>query len=392
MTEVIDLGELGEEFRSDPHPAYASLRARGPVHRVRPPGWRTETWLVVGYEEARTALADPRLAKDGAKIGTPALDESLVGKTLLSTDPPQHTRLRGLISRSFTLRRVEELRPRIQQITDDLLDRMLPCGRADLVASFTLPLPLTVICELIGAPEMSRAEFREMATESIAPSRPGAEREAFAGLGAYFSRLIEDKRATGPSGDLLSDVIHAVPEDGEPPTLDELRGMAFILLIAGYESTVNLISSGVHALLTHPDQLAALRADMTLIGSAVEEMLRYEGPIENATFRYAVEPLEIAGVRIEAGEPVMVCLAAADRDEERFPDPGRFDIRRDSRGHVAFGHGIHFCLGAPLARLEARTAIRSLLERAPGLALDGPPGEWLPGTLIRGMRSLPVRW
>ncbi|MEV0170068.1 cytochrome P450 [Streptomyces sp. NPDC050803] len=392
MSGYVDLGALGADFRRNPHPVYAGLRAKGPVHRVRPPEWQSETWLVVGYEEARAALADPRLAKDGAKIGTPALDESLIGKTLLSTDPPQHTRLRGLISRSFTLRRVEELRPRIQQITDDLLDTMLRHGRADLVASFALPLPLTVICELIGAPEMSRAEFREMATESIAPSRPGAEHDAFVGLGAYFTDLIADKRAAGPSGDLLSDVIHSTVEDGERPSLDELRGMAFILLIAGYESTVNLITSGVHALLTHPDQLAALRADMNLIDGAVEEMLRYEGPIENATFRYAAEPLEIAGVRIEAGEPVMVSLAAADRDEDRYPDPERFDIRRDSRGHVAFGHGIHFCLGAPLARLEARTAIRALLERAPDLTLDGPPGDWLPGTLIRGMRSLPVRW
>ncbi|MER7572291.1 cytochrome P450 [Streptomyces sp. NPDC126514] len=392
MSEFIDLGELGAEFRRNPHPVYARLRAKGPVHRVRPPAWESETWLVVGHEEARTALADPRLAKDGAKIGTPALDEELVGKTLLSTDPPQHTRLRGLLSRSFTMRRVEELLPRIQQITDDLLDTMLPLGRADLVESFALPLPLTVICELLGAPEMSRAEFRRMATESIAPSSPAAAHDAFAGLGAYFTELIADKRAAGPTDDLLSDLVHSSAEDGAPISPDELRGMAFILLIAGYESTVNLISSGVHALLTHPGQLAALRADMTLIDGAVEEMLRYEGPIENATFRYASEPLEIGGVRIAKHEPVMICLAAADRDADRYPDPERFDIRRDSRGHLAFGHGIHFCLGAPLARVEARTAIRALLERAPGLALDGPPGDWLPGTLIRGMRSLPVRW
>lgn len=168
--------------------------------------------------------------------------------------------------------------------------------------------------------------------------------------------------------------------------------MAFILLIAGHETTVNLITSGVHALLTHPGQLAALRADMTLLDGAVEEMLRHEGPVETATFRYATEPLEIAGSHIDEGEPVMVGLTAANRDAGRYAAPDTFDIRRDARGHVAFGHGIHYCLGAPLARLEARTAIRSLLERAPGLALDGTPGEWLPGMLMRGMRSLPVRW
>ncbi|WP_031475504.1 cytochrome P450 family protein [Streptomyces bicolor] len=393
MAEVIDLGEFGGAgFRENPHPVYARLRDRGPVHRVLLPDWQSEVWLVVGHEEARAALADQRLSKDGAKIGLKSLEEELIGKNLLATDPPQHTRLRGLISRAFTMRRVEALRPRILQITDGLLDAMLPLGRADLVESFAHPLPLTVICELLGVPEMDRVEFRKMSTEAIAPTTPGSEVEAFTRLGAYFTDLIEDKRCAGPSGDLLSDLIRTTAEDGDRLSPDELRGMAFILLIAGHETTVNLITSGVHALLAHPDQLAALRADMTLLDGAVEEMLRYEGPVETATFRYAAEPLEIAGAHIEKGEAVMVGLTAANRDASRYAAPDTFDIRRDTRSHVAFGHGIHFCLGAPLARLEARTAIRSLLERAPDLAPDGPPGEWLPGMLVRGMRSLPVRW
>ncbi|WP_208614495.1 cytochrome P450 family protein [Streptomyces regalis] len=393
MAEVIDLGELGGAgFRENPHPVYARLRERGPVHRVRLPDWQSEVWLVVGHEEARAALADQRLSKDGSKIGLKSLEEEMIGKNLLATDPPQHTRLRGLISRAFTMRRVEELRPRIQQLTDDLLDDMLPRGRADLVESLSHPLPLIVICELLGVPEMDRGEFRKMSTEAIAPTSPGNEVDAFTGLGAYFTDLIEDKRSAGPGGDLLSDLIRTTAEDGDRLSPDELRGMAFILLIAGHETTVNLITSGVHALLTHPDQLAALRADMTLLDGAVEEMLRHEGPVETATYRYAAEPLEIAGITVGKGEPVMVGLTAANRDASRYAAPDTFDIRRDARGHVAFGHGIHFCLGAPLARLEARTAIRSLLERAPGLAPDGPPGEWLPGMLVRGVRSLPVRW
>ncbi|WP_210584751.1 cytochrome P450 [Streptomyces sp. GESEQ-35] len=392
MTDVIDMGEFGEGFRVNPHPVYARLRAEGPVHRVRFPDWQTDVWLVVGHEAARSALAEPRLSKDGAKIGLKGLDEELIGKNLLVTDPPQHTRLRGLISRAFTMRRVEALRPRIQQITDELLDAMLPQSRADLVESLAYPLPLTVICELLGVPELDRAEFRKMSTEAVAPTSPGREYDAYVGLGAYFTDLIEDKRCAGPSGDLLSDLIRTTAEDGDRLSPDELRGMAFILLIAGHETTVNLITSGVHALLTHPGQLAALRADMTLIDGAVEEMLRHEGPVETSTFRYAAEPLEIGGMQIDKGESVMIGLTAANRDASRYPAPDTFDIRRDSRGHVAFGHGIHFCLGAPLARLEARTAIRSLLDRAPGLALDGPPGEWLPGMLMRGMRSLPVRW
>ncbi|MCK1823464.1 cytochrome P450 [Streptomyces sp. XM83C] len=393
VTEVIDLGEYGDAFRTDPHPFYAELRARGPVHRVRPPGADPdhETWLVVGYEEARAALADPRLAKDPSKLDMTFLDEEQIGKYLLSVDPPDHTRLRSLVSRAFTMRRVELLRPRIQEITDDLLDAMLPRGRADLLESFAFPLPITVICELLGVPEMDRAEFRKISTEVVAPAGPDSEYDAVVALAAYLTELIEDKRCA-PGDDLLSDLIRTTAEDGDRLSPGELRGMAYLLLIAGHETTVNLIANGVHALLTHPDQLAALRADMSLIDGAVEEMLRWEGPVEAATFRFAAEPLEIGGVRIEQGQTVLVGLTAADRDPARYPEPDRFDIRRDPRGHVAFGHGIHYCLGAPLARLEGRTAIRTLLERAPGLALDGPPGPWLPGMLIRGMRSLPVRW
>ncbi|WP_019061990.1 cytochrome P450 family protein [Streptomyces prunicolor] len=394
MTEVVDLGEFGEEFRRDPYPVYAMLRERGPVHRVRMPASDQghETWLIVGYEEARSALTDPRLAKDGNRIGVTFLDEELIGKHLLSTDPPQHTRLRGLISRSFTARRVEELRPRVQQITDDLLDAMLPAGRADLVESFSYPLPITVICELLGVPEMDRTEFRELSMEAVAPTGADSGYDAIVRLAQYLRDLIEDKRCAGHSGDLLSDLIRTTAKDGDRLSPQELRGMAFILLIAGHETTVNLLTSGVHALLTHPDQLAALRADMTLLDGAIEEMLRYEGPVENATFRFAAEPLDVAGTFIEKGESVRVCLNAADHDAGRFPAPDRFDIRRDTRGHLAFGHGIHYCLGAPLARLEARTAIRTLLERAPALTLAGPPGDWLPGMLMRGMRALPVRW
>ncbi|MFE9674926.1 cytochrome P450 [Streptomyces sp. NPDC006259] len=395
MTDhVIDLGTFGEEFRRDPHPVYARLRERGPIHRVRLPGpdAHHETWLVVGHEEARAALADPRLAKDGSRIGVTFLDEELIGKYLLTADPPQHTRLRALVSRAFTMRRVAELRPRIQQITDDLLDSMLPHGRADLVDSLAYPLPITVICELLGIPEIDRTEFRKLSNDAVAPTSGADEYDAFVRLAEYLTELIEDKRAAEPGGDLLSDLIRTTAEDGDRLSSGELRGMAFILLIAGHETTVNLITNAVHALLTHPDQLAALRADPTLLDGAVEETLRYEGPVENATFRFAAEPLEIAGTAVAPGEGVMIGLTAADRDGTRYPAPDRFDIRRDTRGHLAFGHGLHYCLGAPLARLEARTALRSLLDRAPGLALDGPPGEWLPGMLMRGVRSLPVRW
>ncbi|MDX2681437.1 cytochrome P450 family protein [Streptomyces sp. NY05-11A] len=392
MAEVIDLGEFGDGLLRDPHTVYARLRERGPVHRVRPPGAGEDytTWLVVGYEEARAALADPRLSKDSSRLG--GFDDQLVGPYLLTADPPRHTRLRALVARAFTMRRVEELRPRVQQITDELLDAMLPHGRADLVESLAFPLPITVICELLGVPELDRTEFRKLSTQVVAPTDADSEYDALVRLAEYLTELIEDKRSSGPGGDLLSELIRTTAQDGDRLSPGELRGMAFILLIAGHETTVNLITNAVHALLTHPDQLAALRADMTLLDGAVEEALRYEGPVENATFRYAAQPLEIGATPVAQGEHVMIGLTAADRDGARFPAPDRFDVRREPRGHLAFGHGIHYCLGAPLARLEARTAIGTLLDRAPALALDGPPGDWLPGLLIRGVRSLPVRW
>ncbi|MGW6256919.1 MULTISPECIES: cytochrome P450 family protein [unclassified Streptomyces] len=391
---MIDLGEYGTGFTENPHPVYAELRALGPVHRVRlpPPDAHHETWLVVGYEEARAALADPRLAKDAGKIGITFLDEELIGKYLLVADPPQHTRLRSLIAREFTPRRVAALAPRIQEITDELLDAMLPRGHADLVESFAYPLPLTVICELLGVPAPDRATFRALSSEAVAPTSAESEYDAFVRLAAYLRDLIEDKRSSGPADDLLSGLIRTTAEDGDRLSPEELRGMAFVLLVAGHETTVNLIAGAVHALLTHPDQLAALRADMTLLDATVEETLRYEGPVENATFRYVAEPLDIGGTAMASGDAVMIGLTAADRDGTRYPAPDRFDIRREARGHIAFGHGIHYCLGAPLARLEARVALGSLLERCPDLALDGPPSGWLPGMLMRGARRVPVRW
>ncbi|MFF9405025.1 cytochrome P450 [Streptomyces anandii] len=393
MADLIDLAEYGEDFRADPHPVYAELRELGPVHRVRLPGTEPwETWLVVGYEEARAALADPRLSKDVSRIQGPPLEEQILGKNMLNADPPQHTRLRSLVTRAFTARRVEALRPRVREITDGLLDAMLPHGSADLVEALAYPLPITVICELLGVPEMDRAAFREMSNEVVAPTSEEAYVLAMNGLGAYLTDLVEDKRSAGPADDLLSALIRTTAEDGDRLSASELLGMAFLLLIAGHETTVNLIANGVRVLLTHPDQLAEVRSDLSLVDGVVEETLRYEGPVETATFRYAAEPLEIAGTVIAAGEPVLIGLSAADRDPGRFASPDSFDIRRDTRGHLAFGHGIHYCVGAPLARLEARIALRSLLERAPALTLDGPPGDWLPGMLIHGTRTLRVRW
>ncbi|MFC9238613.1 cytochrome P450 [Streptomyces decoyicus] len=394
--EALDLAALGEDYVRDPHEVYARLRERGPVHRVRLPEG-TVVWLVVGYEEVRAALSDPRLSKEWrhASSAQPMQPVS-IGVSMLRSNAPQHTRIRGLVARAFTARRVASLAPRIQEMTDELLAAMLavPGGRADLVEALSFPLPVTVICELLGVPFLERDVFRTWTDILMVGAATPQTREALTAMAGYLDDLVKAKRAR-PGDDLLTDLIAVSDEDGDRLSQVELLGMAQLLLIAGYETTANLISNGVLALLTHPDQLALLRADLSLIDGAVEEMLRFDGPLETSTFRFTVEPIEIAGTVIPGGgEVVLPVIADSGRDPLRFDDPGRFDITRDARGHVAFGHGIHFCLGAPLARLEARIAVRTLLERCPKLELDAHPADlsWRLGALLRGPRSLPVRW
>ncbi|MFI7383736.1 cytochrome P450 [Streptomyces sp. NPDC049813] len=389
-TVDLDAFTDGAGFYADPYPVYDALRRRGALHHVRTPGPgpREELWLIVGHEAARAAFTDPRLVKSPPW----GFDDALIGRHLLFADPPEHGRLRSLVTREFTPRRVAGLAPRIQKITDELLDAMVPKGSADLIADLAFPLPLVVICELLGVPDIDRDRFRRMSTQVVAPTSSDEEADVYPELAAFLDALIEEKRAAEPADDLLGALIRTTAEDGDRLSSDELRAMAFLLLIAGHETTVNLIGNGVRALLSHPEQLAALRADMSLLDGAVEEMLRYDGPVETATHRFAAEPVEIDGRTIPTGAPVLIGIGSAGRDPDRFPEPDRFDITRDARGHVAFGHGIHFCLGAPLARIEGRTALRSLLTRCPDLTLTTTPDTWLPGLLMRGTRTLPVTW
>ena len=394
---IVDLASLGESFTRDPYPVYARLRSQGPVHRIRMPEGGTQAWLVVGYEAGRAALTDDRLSKDWSKA-SPSLGLGAVsaGPHMLRADPPDHTRLRKLVAREFTARRVEELAPLIQKTTDVLLDRMLSAGegRADLVEALSFPLPIAVICELLGVPDLDRDSFRAWSTDAISATDPLIRKAAAEAMAQYMRELVQDK-SRHPGQDLLSALIQGSGEDPDGLSFEELVGMAWLLLVAGHETTVNLISNGVFALLTHPDQLAALRADFGLIDGAVEEMLRYDGPVETPTYRFTTEPVTIGDTEIPGGgELVLVALADANRDAARFPAPDRFDISRNARGHVAVGHGIHYCLGAPLARLETRIAIRTLLQRCPDLTLDIHPAAvtWRAGLMIRGPQSLPVRF
>ncbi|KOU35953.1 cytochrome P450 [Streptomyces sp. WM6373] len=388
-----------QDFLADPFPLYGKLREDGPVRRVVVAGG-LDAWLVTRYEEGLAALSDPRLSSDVRDASDPRLlaqlpeteRESMLSN-MLRSDPPDHTRLRRLVSKAFTARRVAQMRPRIQAITDGLLDGIVPAGRADLVADFALPLPVAVIGELLGVPVDDQHDFQRwtdrMIMRGAEPPDPAVVNEAWQHMRAYVTDLIRAKRAH-PGDGLLSGLIAARDEEARLSE-DELIAMVFLLLAAGYITTVNLISGGIAMLLAHPGQLDLLRSDPELLGSAVEEFLRYDGPVSPGIARFAREDVEIAGVTVPRGATVLIASAIADRDPARFPDPDRLDITRPDNAHLAFGHGVHYCLGAPLARLEGHIAIGTALRRLPGLALAVPPDEirWRPGGL-RGPLSLPV--
>ncbi|MDX2644709.1 cytochrome P450 [Streptomyces sp. PA03-1a] len=386
-------------FVADPFPLYQELRQEGPVRRAVIQG-ELEAWLVTRYEDGLAALTDPRLSSDVRDAADPRLmarlptteRESMI-RTMLRADPPDHTRLRRLVSKAFTARRVAELEPRVQAVTDELLDAIVPAGRADLVEDFALPLPVTVISELLGVPVSDRYDFQrwtdDMVLQGPQPPDPAKIEAAWKQMHGYLTALLDAKRAH-PGDDLLSALI-ATHDDEQRLDRHELIAMAFLLLVAGYITTVNLIGNGIAALLTHPDQLRMLREDPGLLPGAIEEFLRYDGPVNPGIARFAREDLTIAGVAIPRGATVVVASAIADRDPARFGDPDRLDITRGDNAHLAFGHGIHYCLGAPLARLEGRIAIGTALRRLPGLALAVPPGElrWRP-RVLRGPSRLPV--
>ena len=383
---------LGADYFADPYAVHARLRARRPVTPVVLPGG-TGTWLITGYAEARAALADPRLSKH-MPGWHPEPDSIFAALDLhmLNSDPPDHERLRKLVNKAFTARRVQRLRPRITAITAGLLEDMSTRTEADLLASFAFPLPITVICELLGIPAKDRDDFRTWSATIVSNAAAPEVFQAHAtAMARYFVALLAAKRRE-PGDDLLSALIAARDEE-DSLSENELVSMAFLLLVAGHETTVNLIASGVLVLLLNPAELARLRAEPALIGGAVEELLRYVNPVNHTTFRCAAEPVEIGGVRISRGDPVLVALSGANRDPARFGDPDRLDLGRDSAGHLAFGHGIHYCLGAPLARLEAEIAVSALLARFGSISLAVPAESlrWRPSTLIHGLESLPVR-
>ena len=395
----------GNYDRDDPFPVFAEVRRLGPVHAVTLADGHA-AWLVVGYDAARSLLNDPRLSKDmqaAFASSSAVLAEGLPGpdfaRHMLAVDPPDHTRLRRLVSAAFSVRRVEGLRPRVQAIVDELLDGIADQGadsRVDLVAAFAFPLPFTVICELLGVADDDRTtlgrEFKVLLAPAPTPDDHARAKAASDAVIGTLRGLVEAKQRV-PGDDLVSALIAA--RDGEE-RLDqqELLSTIFQLVVAGHDTTTSLIGNSVVALLRHPEQLAALRSDPDRIPAAVEELLRYDAPVPHSTFRYAVAPVEVEGVTIPAGAQVIISLAAANRDPDRFPDAEALELDRTDQRHLAFGHGIHFCLGAALARMEGRLALGSLLRRFPELRLAVRPDElhWNhgDGLVLRGLSELPV--
>jgi cytochrome P450 len=388
MTDVTMNDLLSQETKRDPHTFFAHLRSTEPIFYVE----EMHAWMVTTYEDALFVLKDPRFIKDYRKIAQPdetAQDAFENLRSLLQVDPPDHTRLRSLVSKVFTPRMIEQLRPRIQQITSELLDAVEERGSMDLITDFAYPLPITVITEMLGIPATDRQKFR-IWTQGIVNMQEGEREDSREAFFSYIRALIEEKRVHS-GNDLISRLVQ-VEENGDQLDEIELVSMVFLLIVAGHETTINLLGNGTLALLQHPDQLQLLRSDPSLIVPAVEELLRYTGPISLSDERWANEDIELHGKLIRKGQMVIASLISANADPHQFSNGDALDIARHENQHLAFGKGIHFCLGAPLARLEGQIAFATLLQRLPNLRLASEAEQlsWTRNPMLRGLRSLPV--
>ena len=387
---------LTREFVQNPHELYASLRSRGPVHLVSLRG-SLRMWLVTDYDVARELLNDPRLSKDNALAmslfppGTAGANASVLGANLLHLDPPEHTRIRGLVAKAFTARAIGRLRPSIERRVDELLGALPVGAPVDFIAAFALPLPISVIGMMLGVPDADRAALAEWTTPFVSEAKPDELYRAERATVEYLTGLIAAKRGR-PGEDILSALVQAA-EDDDVLSADELLTTVFLLILAGFETTVHLLANGLNALLRAPDQLALLRSRPDLVPRAVEEFLRFESPLNCATDRVTTEPIRVGDVVIPAHQFVKIALLSANHDRGQFPaEPDRLDITRaNAATHLAFGHGIHYCLGAPLARLEGEIAFGRLLARFPSIRLaETAVPTYRNSILIRGLTALPV--
>jgi cytochrome P450 len=388
---------FGPVQRLEIHPMYAWLREHEPLSRVVLP-YGEEAWLLVRHDDVRTALGDARFSRAMAvERDVPRMRPQKAGSILTDLDPPEHTRLRRLVAKAFTARRVERLRSRAEDIAAGLLDDMERAGPPlDLVGSFALPLPGLLVCDLIGVPYSDRDTFQEWVAAFMSTTALTADdRQAQLGrLADYLAALAAQRRRT-PTDDLLGALVVARDEE-DRLTEPELVQLALLLLAAGYESTASQIANFTHTLLTHPDQLALLRERPDLMPSAVEELMRWVPLLATADTlpRYAKEDVRLSTGTVAAGDPVLLAKHTANRDPRVYDDPDRLDVTRDPKGHLGFGHGAHHCLGSPLARMDLRVALTALLDRFPELRLAVPVDrvEWKTGLAVRGPVALPVGW
>jgi cytochrome P450 len=383
----------------DPAPELSEMRDGPGVSRIRTP-FGTEAWLVTRYADVRMVLGDAQRFSNARAIqqrrppGMEDLTDEEIAQAragnLLAQDPPDHTRLRRFLTPEFTVRRMRRLEPRIREIVDEHLDAMDRKGPpADLVSEFALPVPSLVICELLGVPYSDRAEFQERSTRLLDLSVPMKERMRLSRESrAYMAELVAGAQAE-PGDDMLGMLVR---EHGDDLSTDELIGIASLLLIAGHETTANMLGLGTLALLRHPDQLAIVRDEPDKVEGAVEELLRWLSIVHSGTGKIATTDVEIAGQKIAEGEFIMCALPSANRDPELLPDPDELDVTRGAMGHMAFGHGVHHCLGAPLARMEMRTAFPALLQRFPGLRVTGDEPKFRSFNVIYGLTELEVAW
>jgi len=405
----MQLDLFGPVFKANPYPTYAALREQEPFcRRVNADG--KVIWFVTRYADVAAILRDPvNFVKDvrhtmtpserAALPPTPALVHQL-SNHMLNLDPPDHTRLRSLVSKAFTGAVVNPMEQRIQAMADTLLDKVQAHGGMELIDDFAYPLPIYVIADLLGIPLRDQRRFRQWSQAFVTPSvnvqrntqKYLKTQRLMADFTGYMQKCFAERR-TNPQPDLISGLLHA-EEQGDKLSEEELYSMVILLIVAGHETVVDLIGNGVLALLQNPDQLTLLHQQPALLDAAIEEIVRYDGPVERATIRFAAQDVEIGGHTIGRGDAVNLVLAAADRDPAQFPLPDHFDIARPNNRHLGFGLGLHYCLGAGLGRLEGRIAISTLLRRLPDLRLAVPVDRlrWRTTPILRGLQHMPVMW
>lgn len=380
-----------EEFTQNPYPVYEKLRQSEPILNLKFPDGRYG-WLITRYEDAVAALKDSRFIKDIAK----AYGEehvSVFSTNMLFADPPDHKRLRGLVQKGFTPQRIADMRSHIQDIADNLLHEASSKDTMNLIDEYAFKLPIIVISEILGVPTEDQDKFRVWSNSIIGASNRETGEEVITHMHEFIAYLKDwfAKVRENPGDDMISQLVIAENE-GDRLSEQELYGVVTLMIIAGHETTVNLIGNGVLALLEYPEQRKLLQAQPELIHGAIEEMLRYNGPVEFSTSRWAAEDLDFHGVQMKKGDLVVISLNSANRDDGSFDNPELFDITREKSQHLAFGKGIHLCLGAPLARLEGEIAINTLLRRYPNFELQAGVDEleWRPGMIVRGVKEIPL--